>query len=114
MVRILSISLALLYTVSLFAPLIPYMEYTVHKEHIMSHHCENPDSDCEGTCYLKKQVENHQTDYSFVVQHLFQILFIGEHDSEIYAPLIQSIVSHLFSEDLIDSPPYTLLQPPQA
>ena len=40
------------------------------------HHCENPDTDCEGVCYLKKQVEHHQTDSAFVVQNIFQILFI--------------------------------------
>lgn len=76
MIKFIAISLSLLYGALLFAPLIPYAEYAMHMEHIILHHCENPDSDCDGVCYLKKQVEHHQTDSAFIVQNIFQILFI--------------------------------------
>lgn len=114
MKKLLSILLTLLYVSLLFAPLIPYAEYAVHKEHIMLHYCENPDTDCEGTCYLKKQVEHHQTDQALIVQHIFQVLFFGEKDVTIQMPKGHSMATVLYSEDLTDSPPFTLLQPPQA
>jgi len=113
MIRILSIMLALLYSVTIIAPLIPYMEYAVHKEHIMLHYCENPDTDCEGTCYLKKQVEHHQTDRALVVQHIFQVLFIGETYSAIHIPQSHLIGQVFYSENVTDPPPFTLLQPPR-
>jgi hypothetical protein len=76
MKHITSAILVFLYLNLLLAPLLPYLDYALHKEHIIMHHCENPDSDCDGVCYLKKQVDHHQTDPAFIVQNIFQILFI--------------------------------------
>ena len=42
MKKTLSILLSVLYVSLLFAPLIPYAEYAMHKEHIMLHYCKNP------------------------------------------------------------------------
>lgn len=41
-------------------PFMPYLEYVMHYDHIVEHHCVNRDNaemDCNGACYLKKQVE---------------------------------------------------------
>lgn len=114
MKKTISILLSVLYVALLFAPLIPYAEYAVHKEHIMLHYCENPDSDCEGVCYLKKQVEHHQTDSALVVQHIFQVLFISETGSSSHLPDSKDTSDIFISEDLINVPPDKLLQPPRA
>jgi len=114
MKKFLSILLAVLYVALLFAPLMPYLEYAMHKEHIVIHYCENPDSDCEGVCYLKKQVEHQQNDSPLIVQHIFQVLFISESEAGLHTPGLRDIFVILLSEDLINSPPFKLLQPPQA
>jgi len=80
MKHITSAILVFLYLNLLLAPLLPYLDYALHKEHIIMHHCENPDSDCDGVCYLKKQVDHHQTNPAFIVQNIFQILFIETTD----------------------------------
>ena len=41
-------------------PFVPYIEYLLHYDHIVMHHCENrdnPEMDCDGACYLKKQIQ---------------------------------------------------------
>lgn len=40
-------------------PLLPVAEYVIHYERIIKELCENreePESDCNGSCYLKKQL----------------------------------------------------------
>jgi len=46
-------------------PVLPMIEYFVFKENIIEFLCEQrdvPDSDCEGMCYLKSQIEEQQND----------------------------------------------------
>ncbi|HMB97582.1 MAG TPA: hypothetical protein VKM36_03810 [Balneolaceae bacterium] len=114
MKKTLSILLSVLYVALLFAPLIPYAEYALHKEHIMLHYCENPDSDCEGACYLKKQVQHQHTDSALIVQHIFQVLFVSEHGSSPHLPDSRDSAELFISEDVINVPPDKLLQPPRA
>lgn len=45
-------------------PFVPHLEYMMHYDHIVEHHCvnrDNPEMDCNGACYLKKKVE-HSSD----------------------------------------------------
>jgi len=61
--RIRSITLLLTFLAGAIQPLIPLMEYHIFKENIIEHLCENrhdPDSDCDGRCYLAKQVQKSQ------------------------------------------------------
>src|SRR5690625_2404000 len=61
--RIRSITLLLTFLAGAIQPLIPLMEYHIFKENIIEHMCENrhdPDSDCDGRCYLAKQVQKSQ------------------------------------------------------
>ncbi len=108
-----SILLTLLYTVLIFAPLMPYVEYALHKEHIMLHYCENPDSDCEGICYVKKQVHNHQTDDALIVQHIFQVLFLPETTTQPFITGSDYIANRFANEKTLAGNPFKILQPPQ-
>jgi len=58
-----SIILLFAFLVGVMQPLVPLMEYHLFKDHIAEHLCENrhdPDSDCDGRCYLAKQVQKSQ------------------------------------------------------
>ncbi len=59
--KILAISFLFIYFTGLLQPALPMIEYYMYKESISELFCEernNPDSDCEGTCYLSNQIED--------------------------------------------------------
>ena len=50
----------MLYMLAMVQPILPLIEYNVNKEYIASVLCENrdkPQLDCQGKCYLKKQIQ---------------------------------------------------------
>lgn len=49
-----------LYTLVLFKPLFPFIDYALNKEYIAKNLCENrnkPKMNCNGKCHLMKQVQ---------------------------------------------------------
>lgn len=59
--RTLSISFLVIYLVGFIQPALPMIEYYMFKESISELFCEernNPESDCEGACYLSNQIED--------------------------------------------------------
>lgn len=59
MKKITRLLLALLYTALVMKPFAPYVEYTVLKDYISEVLCINqdrPELNCQGKCYLNKQV----------------------------------------------------------
>ncbi len=83
-------------------PVLPMIEYFVFKENIIEFLCEQrdvPDSDCEGMCYLKSQIEDQQNDEQ---QHL--LLKIDElltlhlpaslNSFELYADAVSELPAH--------------------
>ena len=62
------VSILLLITLSgtVFLPFFPYFNYYSNYDFIVNHLCENrnnPDVECNGACYLKKEIEeshNHE------------------------------------------------------
>ncbi len=61
--KILVIPLLISFLVYYYRINIPYIEYEINKEYIVNNLCENRDKpmmNCQGKCYLKKQVKKAQ------------------------------------------------------
>jgi|GEM_PF-1619262 len=51
-----SILLLLLYLTASFRMVLPYLNYSVNKEKIATLFCKNKGTGCEGTCYLRNEL----------------------------------------------------------
>jgi len=63
MKRIISIALLSFYLMTLIRVVFPYIDYFINKDYIASVLCENkdkPEKNCNGKCYLKKQIKKVQ------------------------------------------------------
>ena len=60
MKKIASITFLLAFLIGAEQPVLPLIDYHFNKESILELFCENrnvPESDCEGMCYLTKQIQ---------------------------------------------------------
>ncbi len=55
----LSVVAALAVLASTLGALVIWGAFEVQRESIAEHQCENPDSDCDGMCFLSKRMEAH-------------------------------------------------------
>lgn len=111
-----SLILLLLYSVSLVLPLVPYAEYVANHEHITTHLCEerhNPDSNCNGRCYLKKQIDHYQFDIKWVVTSSFFALFIQADTTYTYVPSLLDVLSTNFVIKMPVGYLFEVLDPPR-
>jgi hypothetical protein len=63
--------LILLYTVALLRPVAPLVDYVINQELITEEFCENkklPELECNGKCYLAKQLKKVNPDQSNPIQ----------------------------------------------
>ena len=66
MKKLISIVLIASLSGTVFLPFVPYLTYFSNYNYIVNHLCENrnnPDVDCNGACYLNKEIEeshNHE------------------------------------------------------
>jgi len=56
---LLTVTLVVSTLASTFGALVIQCAFTVHQDYIAEHLCENPDSDCDGMCYLQDRMESH-------------------------------------------------------
>lgn len=71
-------------------PVLPFIEYAVNKEYIAHNLCinkDNPQSCCEGKCYLHKQIKNNSEPM--------------DADNENKLVKVQKIEDHLKSNDIL-------------
>jgi len=120
MIKGCSISLILSYVILLAAPLAPYVEYVINKEHIKTHHCEErhiPESECEGVCYLNKQLQNHNhqhKDAEVIVHTIFQIGFLNSMQNDLNLPPdVKELSQKLHPSTLLSGISFGVYKPPR-
>jgi len=97
-------------------PLVPHAEYVANYEHITTHLCEerhNPDSNCNGRCYLKKQVDHFQFDVKWILNNSFFALFINGLADYTFFPYQSSLLTYEFVIHLPSGYLFEVLDPPQ-
>jgi hypothetical protein len=61
--KVIIIFLCLLYSISSFREFVPFVEYYYNYNYIVENLCinrDNPESECNGHCYLEKQVDKQE------------------------------------------------------
>ena len=114
--KLISIVLIALYAGSLVLPLIPHAEYVLNYEHIKTHLCEerhNPESDCNGKCYLQQQVSHFQIDIKLILNSSFFALFYDGFISHTHSLNFTDIVQHDFVINMPSGYLFEILDPPQ-
>jgi len=100
-----------------------FSSFKIHQTEIAEHHCENkddPNSDCDGVCYLKKKITHHHSqdmpDHAHIISTLnaFQGLFWQSSENKPLYPLILQDSLSLHQLSLVDGIPMEVFRPPQS
>jgi len=108
--------LILFYVTSLVIPLVPYIEYAAHYDIIVNEYCvekDNPESDCNGKCYLKKKISKLNFEKSATLDFLFLSTFPTIESGEDF--VLSFLKRYIIPEFIYpkEHTPHVLLAPPQ-